>query len=180
MEASLTDSVWAIDPIHTRIRFDAKYLQITSVSGWFRELEGTVTSAAEGFGNAEIEALLYTNSIYTGIEERDRHLLSADFFDAGNHPAIRFRSSAVLPEADGLRIEGTLTIKQVSHPISFKAKHAGTVRDPMGNIKAGFEFDAVFNRKDFSISWNQFFDRNGILISDQVHIHGDVQLMRIR
>jgi polyisoprenoid-binding protein YceI len=49
----------------------------------------------------------------------------------------------------------------------------------MGNTKAGFEMDTVFDRKDFNISWNQFFDKQGILISDQVKLHADVQLLKL-
>lgn len=172
--------VWAIDPIHTRIRFDAKYLLITSVSGWFRELEGTVICTQPDFSDAEIEVILYTRSIFTGVEQRDQHLLSSDFFNAEHFPTISFRSKKVENQAGIISVTGTLTIKKIDHPILFQATHIATVPDPMGNEKAGFELDAVFNRKDFQISWNQAFGAQGLLISDEVKIHGDVQLLRIR
>jgi polyisoprenoid-binding protein YceI len=179
MAADTSKTLWAIDPIHTRIRFEAKYLMITSVSGWFREFEGTVSTENADFSNSEISLTVYSNSLYTGIDDRDNHLRSADFFDTRNFPTIEFRSSEVLVNGSDITVTGTLTIKGVSQTITFKAKYIGCVRDPNGNLKAGFEADALFDRKDFNITWNQFFDKQGILIGDQVSIHADVQLLRL-
>src|SRR6478736_2594271 len=96
MEETTHKNTWAIDPVHTKIRFDAKYLMITAVSGWFRELEGTVLGSAEDFSDSEISLTIYTNSIFTGIEERDEHLPSPDFFDVKKYPTITFRSTAII------------------------------------------------------------------------------------
>lgn len=179
MEANNNKSAWVIDPVHTKLRFDAKYLMISTVSGWFRELEGSVLSSVDDFSDCEIALTIYTNSLYTGIDERDNHLRSPDFFDARKYPTILFQSSSVSSDSNGMKIKGTLSIKDISQPIEFSAKYHGRVKDPNGNTKAGFELDAVFDRQDFNISWNQFFDKQGILISDQVHIHADVQLLQL-
>ena len=170
---------WVIDPVHSTIRFDTKYLLITSVSGWFREFDGTVQAVGEGFSDCGINLTIYANSIYTGIEERDSHLRSADFFDTQNFPVISFRSTQVHQSGDGFRICGLLCIKDHTEQLEFSARYVGSAQDPHGNTKAGFELDTVFNRKDFNMGWNQFFDRQGILLSDQVRIHCDVQLLRL-
>lgn len=170
---------WAIDPVHTRIRFDTKYLLITSVSGWFREFEGTVIAPQNDFSHSEIQITIYTNSLYTGIEERDNHLRSPDFFDTKKYPTIQFKSTAVTVDGDQIHISGTLSIKGAAQEISFVANYLGAVRDPQGNTKAGFEIDTVFDRKDFNITWNQYFDKQGVLISDQVKLHCDVQLLKL-
>lgn len=172
-------TVWAIDPVHTRIRFDAKYLLLTSVSGWFREVEGSVVTSGEGFSESEIKLTIYTHSLFTGIEERDNHLKSPDFFDVKKYPTITFQSVAVAISGDTISITGLLTIKDISQEIDFTATYLGTVPDPMGNSKACFEMDTVFDRKNFNITWNQFFDKNGILISDQVKLHADIQLLKL-
>ena len=91
-----TRAIWAIDPIHTRIRFEAKYLMLTTVSGWFREIEGTVETDSGDFSNSTIRLTIYTNSLFTGIDERDNHLRSPDFFDAKKYPTIQFQSSSVM------------------------------------------------------------------------------------
>ncbi|MFC0775427.1 YceI family protein [Terrimonas alba] len=179
MDEIIQKTLWAIDPVHSKIRFDAKYLMMTSVSGWFRELEGTVTSSNEDFSNCGINLTLYTHSIFTGIEERDNHLKSADFFESKKYPTIQFKSSTVNVDKNNIHITGTLTIKEVTQEINFNARYLGSAPDPRGNIKAGFEMDAVFDRKDFNISYNEFFDRQGILISDQVWVHADIQLLKL-
>ncbi len=179
MEENKNKNTWAIDPVHTKIRFDAKYLMITSVSGWFRELEGTVAGSADDFSDSEISLTIYTNSIFTGIEERDEHLRSPDFFDAKKYPTITFRSTAITVQENAIKVKGILTVKDIKQEIEFDAKFLGIVPDPRGNIKAGFEMDIAFDRKDFNITWNEFFDKQGILISDQVKLHADVQLLKL-
>jgi polyisoprenoid-binding protein YceI len=171
---------WAIDPVHSRIRFDTRYLLITTVSGWFREIEGTVSSPEAGFSGCEIALTIYTDSLYTGVQDRDNHLRSADFFDTGRYPTVQFRSTKVLGSDDGrLTVAGRLIIKGIELEIQFNAKFLGEASDPVGNVKAGFEADILLDRKDFNITWNQFFDQNGILISDQVNLHADIQLLRL-
>ena len=171
-------TTWVIDPVHTKIRFDTKYLMLTTVSGWFREVEGTVQAANSNFNDCSINLTIYTNSVYTGIDERDEHLRSSDFFDAKKYPTINFHSTNVEVNGDLINIKGILSVKDITQEITFRAKHLGTVPDPFGNLKAGFEMDMVFDRQDFHISWNQLFDENGILISDQVKLHADIQLLK--
>jgi len=174
-----TKHTWAIDPVHTKIRFDTKYLLITAVSGWFREFEGTVASEEHGFCNSEIQVTIYTHSLTTGNEERDNHLRSPDFFDASQYPAIRFRSTGVSMQEKNIQVTGILSVKNVEHPFTFNATFLGMCADPMGNTKAAFEMDAVLNRKDFNITWNHLFDKNGLLLSDEVRVHADIQLLKL-
>lgn len=179
MEQTAQRTSWVIDPVHTRIRFEAKYLLITSVSGWFRELEGTVSTVNNNFDNCDISLTIYTASLYTGIDERDNHLRSADFFDTQKYPTIEFRSTAVKQVGENIEVKGTLSIKDASQDIEFAARHLGTVQDPMGNTKAGFDMSTIFDRKAFNINWNQYFDKQGVLLSDEVAIHCDLQLLKL-
>lgn len=179
MSTSVKQATWAIDPIHSTIRFDAKYLLITSVSGWFREFEGTVASEQGGFCNSEIQVTIYTHSLTTGNEERDNHLRSPDFFDTKQYPVIRFRSTGVSMQEKNIQVSGILSVKNVEHPFTFNATFLGMCADPMGNTKAAFEMDTVLNRKDFNITWNHFFDKNGLLLSDEVRVHCDLQLLKL-
>lgn len=179
MEANNKEVVWVIDPIHTRIRFEAKYLLLTAVSGWFSQFEGSVVTAEDNFDNSRAQLTIYTQSIYTGNEERDAHLRSADFFDAAHYPVITWKSDRVVVSGDELEATGTLTIKGIGQPITLRAQHVGSSPDPMGNTKAGFTLDAKLNRKDFNITWNQFIDKKGLLLSDEVVLHCDVQLLKL-
>ncbi|MET0465845.1 MAG: YceI family protein [Chitinophagaceae bacterium] len=171
--------IWMVDPVHTRFRFEVKYLMLTAVSGWFTEFEGSVVTKEADFSACEIRLTIYANSIYTGNEERDNHLRSPDFFDTKRYPTITFRSTSVTVHADHIKVNGELTIKDVTQPIVFKVTLLGLSADTMGNSKAGFEMDTVFNRQDFKISWNQVIDKFGVMIADEVKLHGDVQLLRI-
>ena len=177
-----TKKIWVIDPVHTRIRFDVKYLMMTWVSGWFRELEGTVLNTGDyfNFNDSEISLTIYTHSLYTGNEERDNHLRSPDFLGTKQYPTISFRSTAVAVQENNFKISGQLSIKDLTQKISFEAKYLGSAIDPMGNTKVGFEMDTVFDRKDFDITGNQFFDKLWVLVSDQVKLHGDIQLLKLQ
>lgn len=179
MEVKEKETVWVIDPIHTRIRFEAKYLLITPVSGWFTEFEGSVATPSDSFDKSRIRLKLYTNSIYTGNAERDNHLRSADFFDAEHYPALTFESTAVTVQGTDIEVTGELCIKNIKETIRFGAKHLGFATDPFGNTKSAFEMQLILNRKDFGISWNQSFDNAGVLLSDEVKIFGDVQLLKV-
>lgn len=180
MNTTVKQATWAIDPIHSTIRFDAKYLLITTVSGWFREFEGTMVSSQDGFCNSEINLTIYTHSLTTGNEERDNHLRSPDFFDAKQFPMIKFRSTAVTMQEKNIDVTGILTVKGIEHPFSFTAHFLGMCPDPLGNTKAAFDMDTILNRKDFNITWNQRFDKSGLLLSDEVKVHCDLQLLKLR
>lgn len=179
MEENKKEAVWVIDPVHTRIRFDTKYLLLTPVSGWFTQFEGSVVTAKDSFDGCQAQLTIYTHSVYTGNEERDAHLRSADFFDAARFPTITWRSGSVSVQGDRIEAAGTLTIKGIDQDITLHARHEGTSPDPMGNIKAGFTVDAKLNRKDFNITWNQLIDKHGLLLSDEVALHCDVQLLKL-
>ena len=171
--------IWAIDPVHSRIRFETRYLMLSSVSGWFSDFEGTVLSGPDDFNDSRIRLAIYTNSVNTGNEERDTHLRSPDFFDATKFPVIGFHSTSVVQTGAELEVNGIISIRDISREQSFTATWLGTVPDPLGNQKAGFTLELELNRKDFDISWNQTFDRAGILLSDEVRLHADLQLLRL-
>lgn len=179
MEDQQSSKIWMVDPVHTRIRFESKYLLLTSVSGWFTEFEGSVIAPMNDFSGSEIRMTIYTNSIYTGNDERDNHLRSADFFDARRYPTIEFRSATVAVDQANIHVSGQLTIKDVTQSLEFDVRHTGISKDPMGNSKAGFEMDTVFNRKDFNINWNQVIDKFGVMIADEVKLHCDIQLLKL-
>jgi polyisoprenoid-binding protein YceI len=179
METVENKSVWLLDPVHSKFRFETKYLLITSVSGWFTEFEGTVKSPAENFNESQIQLTVYTGSVYTGNAERDNHLRSADFFDVNKYPTLSFKSTSINVTGSKLAIKGDLKIKDVTESIEFETTYIGSARDPIGNLKAGFEMNMTLNRKNFNINWNQVFDKAGVLLSDEVKIFCDVQLLKI-
>jgi len=172
-------SVWVIDPVHSKFRFEARYLLLTSISGWFPEAEGTVVAHQPGFVDSSIDVTLYTHAISTGNETRDTHLRSPDFLDVINFPTIRFQSVSALGNGEHIEVEGLLTIKGITKSVQITVTFVGISPDPMGNIKAGFQFSTVLSRRDFDMTWNKPIDTGGALLDDAVTVYGDIQLMRI-
>lgn len=179
MQQPSTKTTWAIDPVHSRIRFETKYLKITTVSGWFREFEGAIVTENDQFDKSVIQLTIYTNSLYTGNDFRDNHLRSPDFFDTKKYPVINFRSTSVQMQGDAVAVNGILSVKDIQQNYRFTARYLGMNIDPNGNTKAGFEMDCILNRKDFNISWNQLYGADALLLSDEVKLHADMQLLKL-
>lgn len=169
--SALTPGTWVIDPTHTKVGFTARHLMVSKVRGTFDDLAGTV-SVADDIAASQVEVVIKTASIDTGVADRDGHLRSADFFDAENHPDMTFRSTAF----DGERLTGDLTIKGVSRPVTLEVEFNGVVQDPWGNTKAGFEASGELNRTDWGLTWNAALEAGGVLVSEKITLVLDVEL----
>ncbi|MDN3655783.1 YceI family protein [Ferruginibacter paludis] len=170
---------WAIDPTHSEVHFKIKHLMITNVTGSFNIFQASVTTEGEDFSTAKISFTADTNSVDTGNEQRDGHLKSADFFDAEKYPQIKFtatKSEAV--DNDGsYDMYGDLTIKEVTKNIKLSVEFGGVVQDAYGNTKAGFTINGKINRKDFGLTWSAVTEAGGVVVSDEVRIISEIQLI---
>jgi polyisoprenoid-binding protein YceI len=172
-------SIWNIDPNHSEITFKVKHLVISSVSGKFGSFEGTVESEKEDFSDAKVHFSADINSITTGNEQRDGHLKSADFFDAENHPKLSFVSTAIVPKGGSdYTLKGDLTIRGVTKPVELKAEFGGLQKDFSGNTVAGFEMEGKINRQNFGLAWNAITEAGGIVVSDDVKLIINVELIK--
>ena len=171
---------WGFDPTHTEISFRVKHLMITNVKGFFKHFEGTVETHGDDFSTAKIIFSVRIDSIETGEPNRDAHLKSADFFDAENYPVMQFVSDKMEKVSDDeYTLTGTLTIRGTSKPISLKAEYGGLVKDPWGNLKAGFTLTGKLNRKEFGLLWNVALETGGVLVGEDVNINCDVELAKL-
>src|SRR5688572_266891 len=121
-------TTWTIDPAHTDVEFAVKHMMIATVKGRFSDIEGT--AEAPDAGEPTIEVTIGVGSIDTRQEQRDTHLRSADFFDVSNHPEMRFVSTKAERTGDGWKVNGNLTIKGITRPVSLDVTSEGTGRDP--------------------------------------------------
>lgn len=175
----MSTSKWVIDPTHTNIGFKVKHLMISTVSGEFTKFEGSAETQGDSFASAAISFTAQTDSITTHNEQRDNHLKSADFFDAANHPTVTFKSTSFEKNgADEFTLNGDLTIRGTTKPISLKVEYSGTVQDPYGNTKAGFSLDGKINRKDFGLAWSAVTEAGSIVVSDEIKLAIEVQLVK--
>ncbi len=170
---------WAIDPTHSEVHFKIKHLMITNVTGSFNIFQASVITEDEDFSKAKISFTADVNSIDTGDEQRDGHLKSSDFFDGANYQQIKFvatRSESV--DNDGsYEMYGDLTIREVTKNIKLSVEFGGVVQDAYGNTKAGFTINGKINRKDFGLTWSAVTEAGGIVVSDEVRIISEIQLI---
>jgi polyisoprenoid-binding protein YceI len=170
---------WSIDPAHSEIHFKVKHLMITNVTGSIDTFTGTAETEGEDFENARIEFSAEMASINTNSPDRDTHLRSADFFEVDKYPHLTFKSSSMKKTgSDEYELTGDLSIKDVTRPITLKAESGGINKDPWGNMKAGFSLTGKLNRKDFGLTWNAGLETGGVLVSDEVRLTIEVQLVK--
>ncbi len=175
-----TQSKWVIDPSHSEIAFKVKHLMITNVKGIFKTFEASILTTGDDFMTAEINFSLDPNSIDTSSADRDTHLKSADFFDVENHKQITFVANTYENvDGDGsYELLGDLAIKGITKRIKLNVEFGGVAKDPWGNVKAGFTINGKLNRKDFGLVWNAALETGGVLVSEDVRISCDIQLLK--
>jgi polyisoprenoid-binding protein YceI len=174
----MSDKKWVLDPTHSEIQFKVKHLMITTVTGYFRELSAKATTQGNDFGNANVYFEAKTASIDTNNEKRDEHLRSADFFDSGQHPLMKFQSTSVEKSGEAnYQLKGNLTIKGVTKPVALDVEFGGLMKDPWGNEKAGFSLSGKINRKEWNLNWNAALETGGVMVSDDVRIAAEIQLV---
>jgi polyisoprenoid-binding protein YceI len=173
----LTPGTWTVDPAHSSVGFVARHLMISKVRGSFRSFAGTVTIGEDPLAST-VEATVELASVSTGDDGRDAHLRGADFFDVENNPTMTFRSSGVRLDGNDYLLDGDLTIKGVTEPVTFELEFDGVNRDPWGNEKAGFSASTEINRKDFGLTWNVALETGGVVVGEKVKIVLDVQAVK--
>lgn len=169
---------WVLDPTHSEVQFKVKHLVISTVTGTFKSFEGSLEADKEDFSDAKINFSLDVNSIDTNQEQRDGHLKSADFFDAENHPKITFESTSFIPSGSDYKLNGNLTIRDTTKPVSLDVEFGGTATDFYGNLKAGFEVSGKINRKDFGLTWNGITEAGAIVVGEEVKLIINVQFAK--
>ncbi|MCC6691667.1 MAG: polyisoprenoid-binding protein [Bacteroidia bacterium] len=167
---------WILDPTHSELIFKVKHLMISNVKGEFRKFHAEIDG--EDFTNAKINVTIDASSVFTNDEKRDGHLKSPDFFDIENHKEIVFTSASFKKlDEENYQLKGVLTIKGVSQPIVLDVEYGGINKDPWGNKKVGFSLTGKINRKDYGLNWNAALETGGVLVSDEVKISAEVQLI---
>jgi polyisoprenoid-binding protein YceI len=170
--SSLPSGLFNIDPSHSRLGFSARHAMVAKVRGSFNEFTGSGTVEN---GVASLNVDITANSIDTRSEDRDAHLRSPDFFDVATFPKIKFVSTSVKDAgAEKVTVEGELTIKDVTRPITIQFEYTGTATDPYGNARFGFEGSAELNRKDFGLTWNAALETGGLLVSDNIKLEFEI------
>ncbi|HTA81823.1 MAG TPA: YceI family protein [Bacteroidia bacterium] len=174
------DVKWAIDQAHSEITFKVKHLMIAHSNGTFKKFDANIYTANKDFETAEIDLWIDPTSIITGDAKRDTHLKGSDFFDVENHKQITFKSSTIGKNAKGgHELWGELTIKGITKPVKLEVQFGGIAKDPYGHEKAGFTVTGVIKRSDWGLIWNAPTEAGGLMVSDEVAISCDVELVNV-
>ena len=174
-----TATKWVLDPMHSEVQFKIKHLVISNVTGIFKKFEGSCEAPEDSFENAEVDFSLDVDSIDTNQEQRDAHLKSAEFFDAGKYPKITFKSTSFTKTAgNDFDLTGNLTVKDVTKPVTLKVEFGGSATDFTGKFRAGFEVTGKINRKEFGLVWDGITEAGAIVLGEDVKLNINLQFIK--
>ena len=167
---------WAIDPVHSEVSFTVKHMMVSKVRGRFDTFEGTIVTAADPL-DSSVTASVDLSSINTGQEQRDAHIRSADFFEVEKYPEMTFVSTAVKTAEEGFVLEGDLTLKGITRPVSFNLEVNGIGPDAYGGTRIGFSAETQIGRSDFGVSFNGPIPGvpGGAVVSENVTINLEIE-----
>ena len=172
-------ATYKIDAAHSEITFKVKHLMITNVTGSFTKFDATMESEVADFSDAKISFEADIDSVNTNNEQRDGHSKSDDFFAAEKFPKLTFVSNRLTKKNDEeYTLTGDLTIRDVTKTIDLSVTFGGTMVDPWGQHKAGFEINGKINRKEFGLGWGAVTEAGGVVVSDDVKLHLAVQMIK--
>lgn len=170
---------WNFDKSHSEVGFSVTHMLITETDGFFKDYDGSIVSSSDDFQNAQISFEAKTASIFTDNEKRDKHLRSADFFDAEKYPTIKFvGKSFTKVEGKNYKLVGDLTIKDVTKEVTLDVKYNGTINDPWGNTRAGFKISGEVDRFAYGLTWNAALEAGGLVVSKEVDLNIKIELIK--
>ena len=172
MSIDITPGTWTLDTSHSEVGFTVRHAGISKVRGAFTDVEGTLT-VGESIATSKVEATVKTGSFDSNDDNRDAHVKGADFFNVEQFPDMTFKSTGVAGTTEEFELQGDLTIKETTKPVTFKVEFGGVAVDPFGATRAGFSATTQISRKEFGITWNAALEAGGVLVGDKVTINID-------
>jgi len=172
----LSVGTWAIDPAHSSIGFSVRHMMVSKVRGWFDTFSGAITVAADG--TPSVSAEIDVTSLNTGNPQRDGHVKSADFFDVEHYPVATFASTSVRPNGEAYLLDGNLTIKGVTKPVSLHLEFNGISPGQGYGEVSGYEASVVLSRKDFGIDIDLPMETGGAVVGDKVTITLNIEALK--
>ncbi len=178
--AAVSAATWNINPDHSSIQFQVRYMTVVNVKGSFDKFQGTVQLDEKNPAKSSVNVSIDSTSINTGVEKRDEHLKTDDFFDCPKYPTITFISKKVTPAGKGkLKVIGDLTLLGLTKEVVLEVDGpTPEIKDPWGNIRRGATARTKIDRQDFGMTWNKVLDTGGIMIGNQINVIMEVELMK--
>lgn len=168
---------WNIDKTHSEVGFSVRHMMISNVRGKFQRFDAELELDPKNLEAARVKATIETASIDTGVEQRDNHLRSADFFDSEQHPSMVFTSTKLKQNGSDVEVTGTLAIRGIEHEITLKGELEGPAKDPYGNQRLGFSLSGELEREKWGLNWNQALEAGGVMVAKKVKLSIEGQLI---
>ena len=168
---------WAIDPTHSSVEMSVRHLGLSRVRGAFRSFSGGI-DVADRPEDSSVQVSIDPASVDTREPARDDHLRSPDFLDVAAHPTIDFRSTRVAGSGERWQVEGDLTIRGTTRPVTLDVTFEGVENDPWGGSRAAFSATTELDREVFGLTWNQVLESGGLLVGKKVRIDLEVEVVR--
>jgi polyisoprenoid-binding protein YceI len=170
-------ATWTIDPVHSELTFRIRHY-VTKVRGTFGKWSGSITADPRNIAAGAVSVSVDAKSIDTNNENRDTHLRSNDFFATDSFPTLEFKSTGVTVRGDEILIQGNLTIRGRSKPVTLTGSLGGVTKDAQGKERIGFEASTKINRMDYGVSWNRAVEGGGIMLGDEVEINITIEAVK--
>jgi len=167
---------WTIDPVHSEVSFVVRHMMVSKVRGRFDKFEGAIETAPDPL-QSTVTATVDLSSVNTGNETRDNHIRSEDFFHIEKHPTMTFRSTGIRAEGENFLLDGDLTLRGVSRPVTFFLEVNGFGPDPYGGTRSGFSATTEINRNEWNVSYNGPIPGagTGMVLSDKATINLEIE-----
>ena len=167
---------YKIDPAHSSVGFSVRHMGVSNVKGHFDEFAGSLV-----LDNGSIQqatATIQVKSVNTGIERRDNHLRTADFFEAAKYPEITFKTKSVEKSGDQTILIGDFTMRGVTKELRLPVTVSGPVKDPQGKTRIGLEAKTMVNRKDYGMKFNAVMETGGLMLGEEVTIEINAEAVK--
>lgn len=162
---------WKADPVHSSIGFAVTHNTVMTFRGELAEFEATLEDGV-------LQGVAQVASVDVADENLAAHLQSPEFFDAERNPELRFVSRSIVRDGDVVTIEGDLTIKGATRPVTLTGTIAGPVQDAFGGTRLGLDLTTTVNRHDFGVSWNADLPGGGRILEDEVTLTANLSLVQ--
>jgi polyisoprenoid-binding protein YceI len=170
---------WTLDKSHSNVKFSVTHMVVSEMEGSFKLFDGTMEHSKDDFSDARIDFSVDVSSIDTDNERRDGHLKQDDFFNAEKYPQMKFQSTSFKPLGNNkYKLDGNLTIRDVTKPVSFDVTYGGSVADK-GGAKSGFKAKTTINRFDYGLKWDRATEAGSLVVSKEVDITVNVALKKV-
>ena len=171
---------WTLDKGHSNVKFTVTHMVVSEVDGAFKTFDGTIEGTKPDFSDAVVTFTVDVASVNTDNENRDKHLKSDDFFNAEQFPQMKFQSTSFKPLGDNkYKLDGNLTIRDITKPVSFDVTYGGTINTQRG-AKIGFKANTTINRFDYNLKWDKATEAGGLVVAKDVMIRINAQFNEVK